>query len=64
MFESLRGRVAMGAIVVGEITPPGGVCGKIALACSYLAYLSRNELVQAYEGGWDEPRWERVVGRG
>ena len=45
MREGLGCRAAARAGAVGELTPPGGVGGKIAFAGSHLVYPSGDKLV-------------------
>ena len=64
MCEGLGCLVAARAGVVGELTPPGGVGGEVAFACSHLVYSSGDEPIQSHEGVGGEPRRIRVVFRG
>ena len=64
MLEGLGCGAAMGTCVVGELTPPVGMCCKIAVACSHLMYPAGYELVEGHEGVWGQAGLERVVGRG
>ena len=61
MCEGLGSRAAARAGVVGELVPPGRVCGEIAFACSHLVYSSGDKFVQTHEGVRDELRCVGVV---
>ena len=61
MCEGLGGRAAAAAGGIGEITPPGGVGGEIAFACSHLVNSSGDELVEIHERVRGEARCVGVV---